>query len=460
MQSELAGLLNDAASLDRFVRFLRVFCDERRTSHRYVSSSLKFFDYVSKLAHPTGRFLQAVIRHPEVSPRDLQTRRLKLAILKRLWTILHELIKPAADAHTLRVPVPLLNLIDQQLRTIEGFSGSEVVTLLSPDLNYFQYQTGPLRDLTALVKSIVPAAPEFPTGFGFVYIPYSQGTSLFTNVLLYHEVGHFVFETLKHADRLLPKVNRALEEVLAADFQGAGEPERWWCRRHLLAWAEETYCDLFAVSLIGPAYSLASVELLNLLALLDEPDSLKFSKAHPADAYRFSEQLWHLKSIGWWQALGEARAEHQTRIETLASKGQETYLYREAVDEALGKRLIKAFLLVRDDVRALAQEGYPGLSPSACGFAEYNEAIQKYLLNATVPSTLNIGGERRHPPAQATINASFLFSLASVTELRKKIRDYEEDNVADHGEVTGRVELWAMKAIEDYALLNKPKEAG
>jgi hypothetical protein len=34
----------------------------------------------------------------------------------------------------------------------------------------------------------------FPPEIGFVEIPYSQGTSFFANINIFHEIGHFVFQ--------------------------------------------------------------------------------------------------------------------------------------------------------------------------------------------------------------------------------------------------------------------------
>jgi len=461
MQGELAGLLNDAASLSRFVRYLRRFCQERKASHRYIPSSQVFFTYIDNLAGETEAFLQRVVDQAETSAWGLKAQRLRLALVKRVWTWLHGLIKPVADAHTLRVPCPLLILLQRQLRAIGPFSYCQVVTLLSPDLNYFQYRTGPLSELDTQLRLFLPNAPAFPRELAFVAIPYSQGHCLFTNVLLYHEVGHFVFATLESAGRLLPDVNQALASVLGAPFESLEEPAKEWLRGHLLAWSEETYCDLFALSLVGPAYSLASIELFNLLALLEEPDSLRFTKEHPAEAYRFAEQLWYLQATGWWKASGEPRTEHHARIEVLASKPEANYKYPEVNAPApVGDLLIQAFLRLRQRVRGLVEETCGGLSSRVDAFTKYGPTIRKYLLNATVPSTLTIGGESHHPDPVAIVNASLLFSLASLTALRQRIKGYQPGDVADHGDVAGRVEVWAMKAIEDCALLNRPGEAG
>lgn len=458
MQGELTGLLNDAASLDRFVRYLRDLSQERRTSHRYMRSSLQFFDYIRDLASKTEAFLQDVVDHPETSARGLQSQRLKLAMVKKVWTLLHGLAKPVADAHTLRVPSPLLDLLQLQLREMERFSSCELVTLLSPDLNYFQYRTGRLSHLATELQSFVADAPVFPKDLAFVAIPYSQGHCLFTNVLLYHEVGHFVFARLEFTGRLTPDVNQALADVLGPRFQPLEEPAKKWLRRHLLAWSEETFCDLFALSLIGPAYSLASIELFNLLALLDEPDSLRFTKEHPAEAYRFAEQLWYLQASGWWKACDQPRTEHHARIEALASKHEGSYKYPE-VPTPLGDELIQAFLRLRQKVRELVEEACIGLSAPVNDFTKYGPAIQKYLLNATVPSTLNIDGESHHPHSIAIVNASFLFCLGSLSALRQKMKGYQPNEVAVHGDIGGRVEQLAMKAVEDCALLNKQTKA-
>jgi len=461
MQSELAGLLQDAASLDRFVRFLKEFCEERRASHHYLPSSVSFFHYVHQLAEKTEAFLQDLIGQGEAADRSLRVERLKLAVVKAFWTILHGLIKPAADAHTLKIPAPLLGLLEQQLHALGTFSKSQVVTLLSPDLNYFQYRTGPLRGLAAQLTLFVPDAPPFPEGLGFIAIPYSQESCLFTNLLLYHELGHFVFETEDDAARLLPQVDSALTAVLAAQFASASEALRWWCRDRLLAWCEETYADLFAASLIGPAYSFASIELFNLLALLEEPHSLKFGNDHPAEAYRFHEQLNYLTTSGWWAALGEVRTEHQELIEKLAAKKEEEYEYRIPDYPQLGDLLIEAFLLMRAAVRDLAAETCGGGAADTGPFIAFNKTIWKYLVNATVPSTLNLEGKTFYPPDVATINSGFLFSLASLGALLEKIKGYESNKpqVSDYGRVAGRIELWTMKAIEDHALLSKQQKS-
>src|SRR5258708_2073639 len=45
------------------------------------------------------------------------------------------------------------------------------------------------------IQRFIPSA-SFPPKLGFIELPYSQGPSFFTNLVIYHEIGHVVYEQL------------------------------------------------------------------------------------------------------------------------------------------------------------------------------------------------------------------------------------------------------------------------
>src|SRR5205807_1141280 len=114
---------------------------------------------------------------------------------KAYLRLIHTLIKPTADAHTLTIPTPLVRLACGQLAGIEGMQRAKVVVLLTPQLMYFQRPHTHVKRQAASVEKFIPAA-QFPDKLGFIELPYSQGASLFTNLAIYHEIAHFVYEEL------------------------------------------------------------------------------------------------------------------------------------------------------------------------------------------------------------------------------------------------------------------------
>src|SRR5579871_3937209 len=70
--------------------------------------------------------------------------------------------------------------------------------------------------------------------------------------------------------------------------------------------AEEIFCDLFAVWMVGPAYTFAYVELLDLAnipsvaSLPSGPkEHLQFHLRHPAHSCRLAQHMNYLKELGW-----------------------------------------------------------------------------------------------------------------------------------------------------------------
>ncbi len=453
MQTELDQLVHDAASLQRFVQFLTRFCEEQENRHAYVASSVVFFKYVQDLGTHTVNFLQPYVSHTMMSSDLIQIHRRKLVAIKKFWSLLHGFIKPATDAHALSIPLPLLDVIEDQLRSLAGLSGASIVTVLSVDLNYFQYRLARLKESATLLTSVIPGAPGFPHGLGFIAIPYSQAASLFTNTLIYHELGHFVFEELSKDGQVSKKIDEALSDTFGSQFDTAPEPSRSWCRDHLLSWSEEIYCDLFALSVVGPAYSFASIDLFSLLVLLEQPRSLEFKRYHPAEACRFNEQLQYLTEHGWWDGVQHVETPHISLIESLAAKPEEDYTYPMAENAAVGQRLLKAFLLVRPQIKLLLEDTAPLAERGLADFREWQEDIKKYLRHGVVPSSVSRSGQTFYPSPVAIINTSICFYLGSLVELLGRIRGYDPNNVGNRSEVGAKVEMWAMKALEDNRLL-------
>jgi hypothetical protein len=215
--------------------------------------------------------------------------------------LLHALIKPAADAHSLTIPGPLVELACQQLQRINGMVNSRLLILLTSEFMYFQRPHTDLKDEARDIQEFIPEA-VFPAKLGFIEIPYSQGSGFFTNLAIYHEIGHFVYEELSHRDpsraefELLALVkDRSLDMVFRPRSADAHRVERNLqaravAERILENWTQELFCDLFAVRLLGPAFSFALIEMIGMLGV-SQDQYLRFDTDHPAPACRFAEHV-------------------------------------------------------------------------------------------------------------------------------------------------------------------------
>ena len=138
MPSGLAEVLHDAAVLHRLVGFIGEYCKEQERSQTYVGSARLFFEYVEQLAAGIQENLRLEVDRAARFPKRLSTPRRNIRTLKLYLRLLHTLIKPAADAHTLTVPGPLVDLAYQQLQLVDGMRDAHLLVLLTPEFMYFQ----------------------------------------------------------------------------------------------------------------------------------------------------------------------------------------------------------------------------------------------------------------------------------------------------------------------------------
>lgn len=203
MSSALDGLFHDAANLRRFVEYTNRVCREESQHESYLGGTETFFKHTANLAAVTIEYLDALPRQSYKTPLRIRAERQKLVALKAYWRLVHRFIKPAADANTLKIPIPLVNFLSDLSQGIPHVPPPKVLILITQELNYFQYRHTGLKGAYGQLQGVVPKAPNFPEGLGFVGIPYSQGSSLFTNLVIFHELGHFVFEETATANSLL-----------------------------------------------------------------------------------------------------------------------------------------------------------------------------------------------------------------------------------------------------------------
>jgi hypothetical protein len=88
-------------------------------------------------------------------------------------------------------------------------------------------------------------------------------------------------------------------------------------------------------------------------------------------------------------------------------------------------------------------------------FADLSETISDYLASAIVPSTIIVGSDPVHPSPEVLINSAFGFILEDFERLLENLdKDkVSADSISDRSNYTERIELWILKAIEDYRLL-------
>lgn len=454
MPNGLAGLLHDAAVLHRLVDFLEEYCKEQKRSQTYVDASGLFFDYVEKLTEGIKRMLAKEIDRAGRFPKRLPLLRRQLLTLKYYLRLLHALLKPAADAHTLTIPAPLIDLASEQIQRVDSMRNSKVVILLTPEFMYFQRPHTRVKEQARIVESFVPDA-VFPAKLGFIELPYSQGPSFFTNLAIYHEIGHFVFEELSNTAHPGVQILRsATDSSLKRIFRG----------RQIFAivsrivedWTQEIFCDLFAIRLMGPAFSFALVEILGMLGFLSRKAAVKFSPTHPASACRFAEHVNMLQEDLWWNAITDLRADQKDLLKRLSDIPPGSYKFY-VDDKTLGPQsLVEAFIdFVIPAIRNLVREITPDPERAVKRFQDARRGIEGCLRAGVIP----------HSPAGnidpiSIINSSFCFYLTSLSDVIAKFEGSAGTNDAAKQSLwTKRLEMWTMKAIEDSQILQRFRTA-
>jgi hypothetical protein len=315
-------------------------------------------------------------------------------------------------AHTLALPVALVRLAAGHMRSVKGITATELVPLLTHELMYY-HNLARLKDLDDLV---------------FVELPYSQGPSFFTNLTIYHELGHFVFEKMSDPNTPDPAFSK-LASVMDVSFNTKlGEhiktpSTRTWARDVLKNWAREIFCDLFAIRFLGPAFSFALIDVLSLLGLMREGTEITFDDEHPAPALRFREQIEQLKRDGWWDTISSLSSDHILLVETLASKPTSDYEFVYRHETIPG--FVEAFLEIVPHLYPLVEAITPDPQQIAQDFRNRREDIEKCLLAGIVPSQLLKQGNSESPLPVSIINAAYSFYLTSMPDLMNRLIDQD-----------------------------------
>ena len=457
MSGSVNDLVRDATSLYRFIASIAKR-QEPEKNHRKATED--FLRYINHLSENAQRYLQIFVERADSALAEFE--RQGLSTIREFWSDLHEFVRPVEDAHSLNIPVALIELLENRLSQLEGLDGSRLVLSHTAEWNYTEYPRSDLRFHAQTYEGVVGGGPPFPQKMAFIEMPYSQGNSLFLNLVICHEIGHFVFEELN----LEQELSSHIEAVLQGTLEGYGsmsEPDLSWCRERLKYWSEEIYCDRFAIGLVGPAFCFAYIELFDVIGTsdTDETGLAEFSDTHPSDACRFKEYADQLRKGNWWDLLDQdAATSYVALIKKLEAVPEEHYLFSSDEKRDHAMPVLAAFLKLKPAIGDLVNKTFKTKLRVFRGATDREQItiVKNYLSHGVVPSTLMQNGKESHPDAIALINAAYLFYLESLSQLMHRIEGQKDAVLADRHKWAERVEMWTLKSLEDLRLISSSME--
>jgi len=445
-----SDLQDEAALLYRFVGEVRSALERARADGKFPQWADAFLDHSLRAAEQTQEEVLADIRRAAEHPERSEAYRTKVAVLTKAWRALHDYVKPIVDATSLRVPYPLVNFLDQQIRRLPELSDVRIIVGVTPRLNYYQHRHTHVRGLVEDLKEAVSGCPDFGQ-VGFVSLPFSQPQSLFMNCLLYHEAGHFIFEERQLVDDVLPSIAEEVSREIATPNRGV----RTWLQRCVVHWLEEVFADVTATKLLGPSYLVAYAVMTRLMRGSEWESSRAFTSEYPPDGLRIREQLKALVDDNW-------------SLECLEKTG--TLEFREEKDEdftppagelsSLFRPLTRILFNQCGRVHELADHALEGRDKPQEVHHQCDKDVTQSLAHGIIPSTLAGADSPCCPHPSAVINSAVFYWLDGMGGLFDIVEDLDRENVADRVYLQGRLEMWALKAVEDWLITEKRREKG
>jgi hypothetical protein len=226
-------------------------------------------------------------------------------------------------------------------------------------------------------------------------------------------------------------------------------------------WTEEIFCDLFAICLIGPAYSFALIELTGATLLADLPDTVvdmfhSFTEYHPADIARFHLHLTLHKKLGWWPEIEKISSPYVDVLRVSETKSANVRIETTTIPERVGdERFLQCFWQISAWLVKFVPRQVTFASELITAYRDQSDRICESFRQAVVPSTVVIRGRRVHPDPVVLIDAAFRFYLEGIPKLIDNIEEGDPTKVESRSWSAERLEMWALKAIEDCRLIRR-----
>ena len=197
---------------------------------------------------------------------------------------LHHFFKEIIEISILESPSPLLIYFNKILRKI--YRDGKIIATKQSEYNFhfiplYKISGRPLLDPNRKLEH-----------FALIRYPFSEYKNVFSNILLIHELGHFIYKKLNIKNKIISSIDpqefdqyeQAINEYVETNYQSdyiIETPPKMW--ETIFSWWEESFADFFAVRIIGPAFLYAFIKF-NLI--LKDTEIKIFISQHPSRYYR------------------------------------------------------------------------------------------------------------------------------------------------------------------------------
>lgn len=443
----------------------------------YLYETEYFLKHIKKSLKDIDKFIRKSINKKMASP--LAKAKLKeLDLIREVLSWLYTFVKEAIDADTLSIPYSLTIFLNHTATELQKPDTVSLVVLGSSDLMYYKYNLKRLRDLTKkLKKDVIQNYPVLPENIGILKFPYSSAQEALVNCILFHEMGHYIYEktglqryfynSINDNLRAFIQDNKIIEKLNPKDPDLACNKLFIYVGGLMLSWADEIFADIFAIRVLGSAFHLACLEMEQILST-DIKRNKTFSRTHPADDFRFKIHAKWLSDGGWDEIIKKRTPLVFDRLkdcETLRLKNNDFSINCEPplgesdeskdLKEKLHTWMFKEFGQMIIKVEEELSTKLKDYENPINDFKENDSLVTDCLEHGIVPSTVyNETKQRCHPNPTTILNSGFFFYLGGMVELLKKVKVKRGVSRIDKRmNYENRLNQWLAKAIDDWQIL-------
>jgi len=471
-----AQVRNEGVRILRLCKDLSEFILSGQARKTYLVETEHFLEYIKKSLEAMDNFVRQTI-NKEIAPPLAKVRLKGFDLIREGLSWIYIFVKEAIDADTLSIPYSLIIFLNHAATELQKPEKVSLVVLGSSDLMYYKYNLIHLRNLTWHIESkVIKGYPVLPEDIGVLKFPYCAAQEVLVNCILFHEMGHYIYEKTNLEQQFLYEIesnltkfvqdNKIIEKLKPKDPVLACNKLFIYVGGLMSSWADEIFADIVAIRILGPAFHFACLVLEQILRT-DIKRNRNFSRTHPADDFRFKIHAKWLNKGMWDDIIKNRTPDVFDRLENcknLEFKKKDFSISCEPplgedkdLKEKLHTWMFEEFekMVVKVEKEALAKTaGQEPISDFNRNENESNDSlITKALEHGVVPSTVyDKKKQKRHPNPTTILNSGFFFYLGNMDALLKKVKSSDSD-IDKRMNYEKRLNQWLAKAIEDWQIL-------